>query len=618
MALHTVLSTAKVTGGTIYRCSHQSVSTNTPMRFTVFVPTVVGTTPIPCMYFLSGLTCSDENFTTKAGNAFAAAAEHKVAIVIPDTSPRNTVLLPLENDSWDFGAGASFYLDSTVSPWSTAGYKMFSYIADELPAVVAAADLNLSPIRSICGHSMGGMGALNVAFKRPSDWVSVSALSPIGSPTRCPWGVKAFSNFLAGGLEEGKEYDPCELLAFGGFVKRDDILIDQGSADSFLDQQLRPELLLEAAKSAGQKITYRLQDGFDHSYYFVNSFIADHVKFHADRLHVALRLKSVPQAPSLSTQGLPIKCKAMVARAPKMPLSLETVTVAPPKAGEVRVKVIANALCHTDIYTLDGLDPEGLFPCILGHEAGCIVESVGEGVTSVAVGDHVVPGYTPQCSKTSCIFCMSPKTNLCPAIRGTQGKGLMPDGTSRFTDESGQPIFHFMGCSTFAEYTVLAEISCAKVDMIAPLEKVCLFGCGVSTGLGAVWNTCKMERGATVAVFGLGAVGLAVIQGAAMAGASRIIAVDVNPAKFEAAKKFGATVSRNTPPQIEHVRQVARAASRRPSQLDRPRRPILTHPTTHCQLSIASLRFRSLHRILSTRSKAFRRARTFRVTSRAS
>lgn len=241
------------------------------------------------------------------------------------------------------------------------------------------------------------------------------------------------------------------------------------------------------------------------------------------------------------TAGKPITCKAMVARAAKQPLVEETIIVAPPKAGEVRVKVMCNALCHTDIYTLDGHDPEGLFPCILGHEAGCIVESVGAGVLSVKPGDHVIPAYTPQCCEASCIFCQSPKTNLCPAIRSTQGQGVMPDGTTRFTDKDGKEIFHFMGCSTMSEYTVLAEISCAKIDPEAPLEKMCLFGCGIATGLGAVWNTCEVEVNSTVAVFGLGAVGLAVIQGAKMAGASRIIGVDLNPDKIEIAKQLGAT-----------------------------------------------------------------------------
>ena len=221
-------------------------------------------------------------------------------------------------------------------------------------------------------------------------------------------------------------------------------------------------------------------------------------------------------------------------------LKVEIITVDPPKAGEVRLRVIANALCHTDLYTLSGQDAEGKFPCILGHEAGTIVESVGPGVTTVAVGDKVIPCYTPECRETSCIFCQSPKTNLCPKIRSTQGQGLMPDGTSRFSI-NGQTIYHFMGCSTFSEYTVVSEISCAKVHIDAPLDKVCLFGCGVSTGLGAAWKTCNIEDGSTVAVFGLGAVGLAVIQACKMRSASRIFAVDVNSSKFEIATKLGAT-----------------------------------------------------------------------------
>jgi len=243
----------------------------------------------------------------------------------------------------------------------------------------------------------------------------------------------------------------------------------------------------------------------------------------------------------METEGKPIKCQAAVAYAAKEPLKVVEVTVAPPKAGEVRVKVIANALCHTDVYTLSGQDPEGKFPSILGHEAGAVVESIGEGVTSVQVGDHVVPCYTPQCNESSCIFCMSPKTNLCPKIRGTQGKGVMPDGTSRFTGPDGETIYHFMGCSTFSEYTVLAEISCAKINPSMPLEKASLFGCGVSTGFGAVWNTCKVEAGSTVAVWGMGAVGLAVVQAAKIAGARRIFAIDLNTEKFKIATELGAT-----------------------------------------------------------------------------
>mmetsp|Transcript_6647 Transcript_6647/g.8050 ORF Transcript_6647/g.8050 Transcript_6647/m.8050 type:complete len:406 (-) Transcript_6647:188-1405(-) len=246
---------------------------------------------------------------------------------------------------------------------------------------------------------------------------------------------------------------------------------------------------------------------------------------------------------NLSTTGKPIQCKAAVAHGVN-DLRIENIIVAPPKAGEVRLKVHSNALCHTDIYTLEGSDPEGQFPCILGHEAGAVVESVGEGVTSVKPGDKIIPCYTPQCGEPECIFCNPPRgkrTNLCPKIRGTQGSGVMPDGTSRFTTESGQEIKHFMGCSTFAEYTVVAEISCAKVSDTAPLDTCSLLGCGVATGLGAVWNTCDVEGGSSVAVFGLGAVGLSVIQGAKMRGAKRIFAVDVNPGKFDMAKELGAT-----------------------------------------------------------------------------
>jgi len=238
------------------------------------------------------------------------------------------------------------------------------------------------------------------------------------------------------------------------------------------------------------------------------------------------------------TCGKIITCKAAVAWEAKKPLSIETIEVDPPKAGEVRLKVLANGLCHTDVYTLSGADPEGLFPCILGHEGGCIVESIGEGVTSVSPGDHVVPLYIPQCYE--CKFCKSNKTNLCSKIRGTQGKGLMPDGTVRFHC-NGKDLYHFMGVSTFSEYTVCAEISVAKVDEKAPLEKVCLLGCGISTGYGAALNTAKVEEGSTCAVWGVGAVGLAVIMGCKEVGASRIIAVDINDGKEKIARDFGAT-----------------------------------------------------------------------------
>jgi len=233
-----------------------------------------------------------------------------------------------------------------------------------------------------------------------------------------------------------------------------------------------------------------------------------------------------------------IKSKAAIAWGPNQPLSIEEVDVMLPKKGEVLVKIIASGVCHTDAFTLSGDDPEGIFPCILGHEGGGVVEQVGEGVTSVSVGDHVIPLYTPECGE--CKFCLSGKTNLCQKIRETQGKGLMPDGTTRFYKD-GQPIFHYMGCSTFSEYTVLPEISLAKVNPEAPLEEVCLLGCGVTTGMGAVMNTAKVEEGATVAIFGLGGIGLSAVIGATMAKAKRIIAIDINESKFDLARKLGAT-----------------------------------------------------------------------------
>ena len=233
-----------------------------------------------------------------------------------------------------------------------------------------------------------------------------------------------------------------------------------------------------------------------------------------------------------------IKSRAAVAFGPNQPLQIVEVDVEPPKKGEVLVRIVATGVCHTDAFTLSGDDPEGIFPSILGHEGGGIVEAVGEGVTSLEVGDHVIPLYTAECRE--CKFCKSGKTNLCQAVRATQGKGLMPDGTTRFSYQ-GQPIYHYMGTSTFSEYTVVPEISLAKIDKEAPLDKVCLLGCGVTTGIGAVLNTAKVEEGATVAIFGLGGIGLAAIIGAKMAKAGRIIAVDINPAKFDIARELGAT-----------------------------------------------------------------------------
>lgn len=233
-----------------------------------------------------------------------------------------------------------------------------------------------------------------------------------------------------------------------------------------------------------------------------------------------------------------MKTRAAVAWAPNKPLTIEEVDLQGPQAGEVMVKLTATGVCHTDAYTLSGQDSEGVFPCILGHEGAGVVVEVGAGVTSVAVGDHVIPLYTPECGK--CKFCLSGKTNLCQAIRATQGKGLMPDGTSRFS-QNGKPIYHYMGTSTFSEYTVLPDIAVAKINKAAPLDKVCLLGCGITTGIGAVLNTAKVEPGSTVAVFGLGGIGLSVIQGAVMAKAARIIAIDINDSKFEMAKLLGAT-----------------------------------------------------------------------------
>ena len=233
-----------------------------------------------------------------------------------------------------------------------------------------------------------------------------------------------------------------------------------------------------------------------------------------------------------------MKSKAAIAFSAGEPLSIEEVDLEGPKSGEVLIEVMATGVCHTDAYTLSGGDPEGLFPSILGHEGAGIVREVGDGVDTLQTGDHVIPLYTPECRQ--CKFCLSGKTNLCGAIRETQGQGLMPDGTSRFSLK-GESLFHYMGTSTFSNFTVLPEIALAKIREDAPFDKVCYIGCGVTTGLGAVINTAKVEPGSTVAVFGLGGIGLNVIQGARLVGADRIIGIDTNPKKEALARRFGLT-----------------------------------------------------------------------------
>jgi S-(hydroxymethyl)glutathione dehydrogenase/alcohol dehydrogenase len=244
-----------------------------------------------------------------------------------------------------------------------------------------------------------------------------------------------------------------------------------------------------------------------------------------------------------------MKTRAAVAFESGKPLEIADVELGGPRAGEVLVEIKATGICHTDAFTLSGDDPEGAFPAILGHEGAGVVVEVGEGVKSLQVGDHVIPLYTAECRE--CEYCLNPKTNLCQSVRATQGQGVMPDGTSRFKLD-GKPILHYMGCSTFSNYTVLPEVSLAKIRKDAPFDKVCYIGCGVTTGIGAVAFTMKVEPGSTVAVFGLGGIGLNVIQGAKMVGATRIIGVDINESKTTLAKKFGMTDFIN-PTEVENV-----------------------------------------------------------------
>ncbi|KAL3920356.1 MAG: hypothetical protein SGILL_003307, partial [Bacillariaceae sp.] len=373
-------------GGCYMRVKHASKSTGSDMIFGLYLPKSHGTTkePTPVLYWLSGLTCDDTNFANKAGSrAFDEAEKQGIAIVMPDTSPRGDAVPNV--DSYDLGVGAGFYVDATEEPYSKY-YQMYTYITEELPELLEKEyKLGLNGLRSITGHSMGGHGALTIALREQDKWVSVSAFAPICNPTKVPWGEKAFKAYL-GSVEAGAAHDATCLLTAP--TKYDEILIEQGTDDNFLINQLNPPVFEDAAKMVGQKVTLNMRKGFDHSYHFIAAFIESHVKFHGKRLRSKLgELRARSSTYDFTkTQGQPIQCKAMVARKAKEPLVEETITVDTPRAGEVRVKVVANCLCHTDIYTLDGHDPEGLFPCILGHEGGCIVESVGPGVTRVAPG----------------------------------------------------------------------------------------------------------------------------------------------------------------------------------------------------------------------------------------
>jgi len=549
------ISSVRVAEGTLKRYEHVSaVLGGVSMKYAAFLPDERPGEEVkfPAVYWLSGLTCTDENFSQKAG-AFKAAASLGLLLIMPDTSPRGDEVPDEDEKTYDFGKGAGFYLNATTDKYKKH-YNMYDYITKELRSLTEAT-LPINPVKvSIMGHSMGGHGALTMALKNPGAYKSVSAFAPIANPTQCPWGQKAFPLYLGPDQESWKEYDTVELInRYSGPPLR--MLVDQGTGDNFLKDQLKPEALQAACDEKGLNLTLRMQAGYDHSYYFMSTFIEDHLKYHAAHLSGVLRwcpdagmlpspsVYSSP-TPAFDTAGKEIECTAAVAFEAKKPLQLVKVMVGPPQKGEVRIKTSAVALCHTDAYTLNGHDPEGLFPCILGHEASGIVESVGEGVTGLVPGDHVIPCYQAYCG--CCKFCKRPDINLCTSVRAFTGKGVMAgDGKPRFTYQ-GKPIYHFMGTSSFSEYSVLHAESLAKIRKDAPLEKCCLLGCGISTGWGAVWNTAKVERGATAAVFGMGAVGLSVVEGLVKAGASRIIAVDILNDKLEIAKTWGATETLNS------------------------------------------------------------------------
>eukprot|EP00929_Paragymnodinium_shiwhaense_P045870 TRINITY_DN23392_c0_g2_i1.p2 TRINITY_DN23392_c0_g2~~TRINITY_DN23392_c0_g2_i1.p2 ORF type:complete len:684 (+),score=230.80 TRINITY_DN23392_c0_g2_i1:74-2125(+) len=557
------ISSVKVFEGLLKRYEHTSdVLGGCTMKFAVYIPPAREGAKFPVVYWLSGLTCTDENFSQKAG-AFEAAAELGLALILPDTSPRGEGVPDEDPKTYDFGAGAGFYLNATTDKYKKH-YNMLDYVTKELPEVVKKCDLPINTEKAgLFGHSMGGHGALTIALKNPGKYKSVSAFAPISNPMEAPWGKKAFPLYLGADEATWKEYDTVELVKkYDGPPMR--FLVDQGTSDNFLSEQLKPDNLRAACDAKGIALTLRMREGYDHSYYFISTYIKDHLQYHCSFLTGVLRwvpdldtltkgtnVFSTPTSPP-STAGQDIEAFAAVAWEAKKPLEILKVKVGPPQKGEVRIKTVAAALCHTDAYTLDGCDPEGLFPCILGHEAAGIVESVGEGVTEFQPGDHVIPCYQAYCG--DCKFCARPNINLCTSVRAYTGKGIMAgDGKPRFSYE-GKPIYHFMGTSSFAEYSVLHAQSLAKVRKDAPLEKLCLLGCGISTGWGAVWNTAQVERGATAAVFGLGAVGLSVIEGLVKAGASKIIAVDLLDDKLELGKKWGATHTIN-PSKNENVVQ---------------------------------------------------------------
>jgi S-formylglutathione hydrolase len=272
-------SRAACFGGRVEFYKHASNTCNSEMRFAVYVPPQADSEPVPVLYYLSGLTCTEENFTVKAG-AQCYAAQHGLMLVAPDTSPRNTNI-PGETDDWDLGSGAGFYLDATASPWS-AHYSMYSYVTCELPHLIGQHFSVKPDLQGIFGHSMGGHGALIAALRQPDLYCSVSAFAPIVAPTRCPWGQKAFSHYLGPDQTTWNAYDACELVQTGPLSHK--ILIDQGTADPFLESQLMPHLFQEACQQSGQELELRMQEGYDHSYYFIASFMEDHIRHHAERL----------------------------------------------------------------------------------------------------------------------------------------------------------------------------------------------------------------------------------------------------------------------------------------------------------------------------------------------